>query len=349
MNTERFIHSLIFRYPDSTVQDLCKALYQSCFGCGHFVEDTDACLERIRAEHAQMHSSVSPVIEQLNGSYVRLSLSVIDEGLSPETLNALFIRSARKEPYAIVLLEQKITVLKNMIQKKVIPLDVSSSISWIEEWKNNQFPPVSHSETYRNAYHPAYRVIQRDYVPYIPILKLIDAKRKKKQNLKIAIDGYCGSGKTTLGVFLADIYNANLFHVDDFFLQEYQRTEDRFAQPGGNFDRERLEQEVLSPLSRDEQVSFHWFDCSTKTLAESVTMPLRNINIIEGSYSMYPTLRHYYDVSVFVNIDAQRQLERIRRRNPEMIDMFEKKWIPLENKYFEAFDVRHACDYTLEN
>lgn len=349
MKTETFIHSLISRYPDCTVQDLCKALYQSCFGCGHFVEDTDACLERIKAEHAQIHSSVSPVIESLDGSYVRLSLSVIDQGMSCDTLCSLFVKSARKEPYAIVLLEQMVTTLRKMILSQEIPMDITSSVSWIDQWKENRYLPISHSDVYRNAYNPSYRVIHKDYVPYIPILIMIDTKRKEKQNLTIAIDGYCGSGKTTLGVFLSDIYQGNLFHVDDFFLQDYQRTEERYAEPGGNFDRERLEAEVLLPLSRNEQVTFHWFDCNTKRLADSVTMPVKSMNIIEGSYSMYPSLRHYYDISIFVNIDKQLQLNRIRRRNPEMIDMFEQKWIPLENTYFETFNVKESCDYILEN
>ena len=37
----------------------------------------------------------------------------------------------------------------------------------------------------------------------------------------------------------------------------------------------------------------------------------------------------------------------IKKRNPDLIDDFIEKWIPLENTYFDAFDVKNACDITI--
>ena len=72
------------------------------------------------------------------------------------------------------------------------------------------------------------------------------------------------------------------------------------------------------------------------------------MTVIEGSYSMYPDLRKYYDCSIFVDIDPSMQIQRIARRNPDLLDDFRNKWIPLENAYFEAFDVQNACDLTIK-
>ena len=52
----------------------------------------------------------------------------------------------------------------------------------------------------------------------------------------VAIDGMCGSGKTTLGQVLSKVYDCNLFHMDDFFLRPEQRTAERMAQDGGNVE-----------------------------------------------------------------------------------------------------------------
>ena len=104
MNTETFISDLLEKYPSSTVQDVCKALYQSCYGCGHFVDDVQACKERITTEYASLHTGTSQHIEPLDGNYVRLCLSILDDGMSADTLASLFAASARKEPYAIVAL-----------------------------------------------------------------------------------------------------------------------------------------------------------------------------------------------------------------------------------------------------
>ena len=79
----------------------------------------------------------------------------------------------------------------------------------------------------------------------------------------VAIDGCCASGKSTLGARLSEALGCPLFHLDDFFLRPEQRTPERFAQPGGNMDRERLEAEVLAPLRRGEAAVYRFADEET--------------------------------------------------------------------------------------
>ena len=54
--------------------------------------------------------------------------------------------------------------------------------------------------------------------------------------------------------------------MDDFFLRPEQRTPERYAEPGGNVDRERFLAEVLIPLRAGETVQYRRFDCSTFTV-----------------------------------------------------------------------------------
>lgn len=42
-------------------------------------------------------------------------------------------------------------------------------------------------------------------------------QKADKSPLLVAIDGRCGSGKTTLGFYLQELFDCNLFHMDDFF------------------------------------------------------------------------------------------------------------------------------------
>ena len=55
---------------------------------------------------------------------------------------------------------------------------------------------------------------------------------EEKNFVIVAIDGKCTSGKTTLASQLAEIYDCNVFHMDDFFLRPEQRTPERFAEVG---------------------------------------------------------------------------------------------------------------------
>ena len=68
-----------------------------------------------------------------------------------------------------------------------------------------------------------------------------------KDRILIGIDGRTGSGKSSLAKKLAEEFFCNLFHMDDFFLQGFQRTEERRKEIGGNVDYERFQREVLLP------------------------------------------------------------------------------------------------------
>ena len=82
----------------------------------------------------------------------------------------------------------------------------------------------------------------------------------------VAIDGRSASGKSTLAEILSKIYDCNLFHVDDFFLRPEQRTAERFAEIGGNFDRERFFDEIIEPLALGNDVCLRRFNCSAQAL-----------------------------------------------------------------------------------
>ena len=162
----------------------------------------------------------------------------------------------------------------------------------------------------------------------------------------IAIDGNCGSGKTTLGNLLAKELNASLFHMDDFFLQPQQRTEERLAKPGGNVDYERFKEEVLDHISDADGVTFRPFSCSKWQLDDAVTIPYHDIVIVEGSYSHHPYFNDIYDIKLFLEISKEEQKKRIVARNGEAVwPMFENKWIPMENRYFEAYNVKEHSDF----
>ena len=57
--------------------------------------------------------------------------------------------------------------------------------------------------------------------------KQIDELLAANDTVIVAIDGKCTSGKTTLASKLAEIYDCNVFHMDDFFLRPEQRTPER--------------------------------------------------------------------------------------------------------------------------
>lgn len=166
-------------------------------------------------------------------------------------------------------------------------------------------------------------------------------------SIRLAIDGRCASGKTTLASCLQQYYgeDCRVFHMDDFFLRPQQRTQERLAKPGENVDHERFLEEVLLPLTKGKDFSYRPYDCSTQSLAAPVAVTPGRISIVEGSYSCHPALRGYYDLHIFLDVNAKTQMERILVRNgPEVAEMFRKTWIPLEEAYFSAERVQEQCE-----
>ena len=161
----------------------------------------------------------------------------------------------------------------------------------------------------------------------------------------VAIDGRCASGKTTLAKKLSQMLDCEVVHTDDFYLQPHQRTSERYNEPGGNLDRERLLSEVIITLKQSGRAVYRPFVCSSMSFGEKICLSGKAVYIIEGSYSCHPELRNYYDLTVFVTTDRETQLERIRNRNgEERLPDFKEKWIPFEEKYFATFEVEDKAD-----
>ena len=162
----------------------------------------------------------------------------------------------------------------------------------------------------------------------------------KKDHLLIAVDGRCGSGKSTLGAYLQQKMHGNLLHMDDFYLRPEQRTPKRRAEPGGNVDYERFEETVLRPVLQKQTVWYQPFSCQKWGLLEAYPVSYKKLNIIEGSYSMHPYFKNPYHIRVFLNISPEDQIENIKKRNGlEKAKQFQNMWIPKEEAYFEKFHV----------
>ena len=163
-----------------------------------------------------------------------------------------------------------------------------------------------------------------------------------------AIDGRCGSGKTTLASVLAEETGCAVLHLDHFFLRPEQRTPQRLAAPGGNVDAERFVEEVLRPLAAGKDVTYRPFDCAVGALGEEIRVSRRAVYLVEGSYSLHPLLTLFYHCRIFLSVGEEEQLRRLRLRAPEKLEAFRSRWIPLEEKYFAAFHLPEGCDFCFD-
>ncbi len=167
------------------------------------------------------------------------------------------------------------------------------------------------------------------------IRRLLDSDLER---IVLAIDGSSAAGKSSLAAELGEKYDAHVFHVDDYFLTDEQRTAERLAAVGEFFDKERLLTEVLEPLRRGEDVLLcRRFDCATQGFSEAEPVGRKRVYIIEGVYSLHPDLRPYYDLQLFLYVERSEQIRRLELRCPEKLERYLDEWLPREEAYFEKY------------
>lgn len=340
------------QHPAAQLVDMVKLVYQSMLGCGHMIPSEQAALERLNDEISTL-SEVQlsqPHIEPLGGGYARMNLSVCGEA-SPELMNRLFVKSAKEITDSdLKCFDEQVCVLKELCTERpeIFNFTADDVEKYMAEYSKTNYKPVSHSKQYHNEYHPAYRVVKAGFARLLPLFIAVEKKLANGEQVTVAIDGHCGSGKSTAAELFKEIFDCNVFHADDFYLPLEKRTPERLAEVGGNMERERLAPEVLENLKSGREFKYTPFVCATMSLGEPITVQPKRLNVIEGSYSMHPDLRGYYDLSAFFTIDPDEQLARLEKREGRAeLENFKTKWIPKENAYFNEMKIKAACDFVL--
>ena len=147
------------------------------------------------------------------------------------------------------------------------------------------------------------------------------------------IDGPCGSGKSTLAAALAARIDCNIIRADDFFLPPAAERGDI------NCDTERLGAVLADIRSGGGTLTYDKYDCASGQMLP-IRIAAKPVTVVEGSYSACPALRGQLDFFVFLDIARDKQLERLKVRDPDKFGRFVAEWIPAEEGYFEKYQIR---------
>ncbi len=167
----------------------------------------------------------------------------------------------------------------------------------------------------------------------IKIQQILSQKEPRLGETKlIAIDGYAGSGKSSLAKLLATQLQAEIIHVDDF----------------ATWDQEfpwhtRLINEVFIPIQKKAAtLSYERTSWWENHNPEKITnQPVTEVMILEGIRALRPELRDYISLSIFVSTPTDLCLQRgIARdlntgKGVEEITALWKTWQASETAYME--------------
>lgn len=145
------------KYPLSEPQDIVKLLYQREFGPAHAIPDPERALNWLKEEYESCVQEEGFLLEYIGNGYARLDLKKLDaNGITCVRAAEAFVKSAvpagDKKAFADMLGE----LSKDELIRKLCP----GLAAYIADYIAAGCPAVHHSETYRAAYAPAYRVVR---------------------------------------------------------------------------------------------------------------------------------------------------------------------------------------------
>lgn len=175
-----------------------------------------------------------------------------------------------------------------------------------------------------------------DYMTLGEIVEKIKALHSSEKPLLIAIDGFGGSGKSTIAKHLQELLgSAYVIGMDSFIVKEKlgSVSPDKIA-----FDRQRLSQEVLLPARDGKEVRYRHLEWDTNMLSEPMRVLDVNYLIVEGISATHPDIADYFDYTIWVDVPIEIAKQRGKLRdsgneNEDKWDIWAQNDIAYKEKY----------------
>ena len=157
-----YIANNLKNYPLSKPQDIVKLLYQREFGPAHAIPDPRAARERLLSEYASSVQEEGRAFESIGNGYARLDLKRLDaNGIAPEKAAEWFVKSAEPAGDKTAFAKMLSKLASDPRAEELLP----GIKAFIAYYLTLGCPAVHHSEEYRKAYSPAYRVVREQFDP----------------------------------------------------------------------------------------------------------------------------------------------------------------------------------------
>ncbi len=151
------------RYPGMEPQDAVKLLYQREFGPAHMLRDPKGALTALRREMTGLGEPLSGerLYEPIGGGLCRLNLRpCLSKGISAEDICALCLETAEGMRGDEKRFRQALRVLQRLAEEEETPFDAAALDIFLARYPARPCP-VHHSDAYRAAYRPAYRLVSQ--------------------------------------------------------------------------------------------------------------------------------------------------------------------------------------------
>lgn len=165
---DRFLGALLQaqakKYPLMQIQDVYKLLYQSAFGNAHLLRDPESAQKYLSLELEEVEARDMPLLESISpdSSSVRVNLCAFRfRRLNKNLLFEAMLKSAGRTRGDLKLFRKRWRGFVNLVERRDLPFK-PEAVKAFEKKYLSEPHEMHHSEIYRKAYSPHYRVVRRE-------------------------------------------------------------------------------------------------------------------------------------------------------------------------------------------
>ena len=159
----------------------------------------------------------------------------------------------------------------------------------------------------------------------------------------LTIDGPAGSGKTTLAQTLREEVersstSVEISHMDDLYHGWGDALTETLTENLGKIIRQTSLPTIEHPV----------FDWNSNSYGSSRIISTPEVLILEGVGSGQRAIRGEISLSIWIDVEEERGLERVIARDGEQVQPFMKRWQTEQAKHFLLEGSMGAADYCLD-
>jgi hypothetical protein len=159
------------RYPSMELADVYKLLHQAAMGPGHALADRGAARVLLEREASGLTDAGPEVLADPispDGRLARVHLRpYLAAGHDLGALADAFEATASATPGSRDKLERFCGCLGDLADARGIPFSRAEVTAYVAAIAAQDYPVVHHSQAYRTAYRPAYRVVALELLPQL--------------------------------------------------------------------------------------------------------------------------------------------------------------------------------------
>lgn len=142
--------------------DIIKLCYQAVYGAEHLLQNVQRARDLFFDEYSAVCASNGTMIEEISEFFVRVNFAPHKAvGLDPDLLFDAFVKTASEKTGCKTDLNYLFSVIEKLLDEGALPFSKEAWNSAISKYEGGA---VHHSQIYRDAESPAYRVVAKKYI-----------------------------------------------------------------------------------------------------------------------------------------------------------------------------------------